>query len=277
MTSAGTKTVTVSYSGISTSYSIQVTDLWISLSCDTSGANSGYITFSSSVPCGYVNWSSSDTGVASVNSSGVATFGSTMGTTTITATVNNNGCTQSASGTLTLSNYSGTKYKETSATSYSNVLYGSHSDGYDTAHPVTGSIPSYTTNAADVSWQSTNTSTGRVDTSFSQTGVAGRIYYQFNYSSTSGGNNENKIIHYKEDWRCNMAADSSHNYYHYTKYGRQFYSSTDYPEHASNATWTKYYANWWAYQDKQAGHTWYVAKDISGALAASWCRFPLYN
>ena len=169
MTSAGTKTVTVSYSGISTSYSIQVADLWISLSCDTSGANSGYITFSASVPCGYVNWSSSDTGVASVNSSGVATFGSTMGTTTITATVNNNGCTQSASGTLTLSNYSGTKYKETSSTSYSNVLYGSHPDGYDTAHPVTGSIPSYTTNAADVSCQYTNTSTGRVDTFFSQT------------------------------------------------------------------------------------------------------------
>lgn len=276
MTAAGTKQVTVSYGGKSATYNITVSALTISLSANTSTGSSGYIQLSASVPRGTVSWSSNNNNVATVDSSGKVTFKKTVGTALITATVNNNGVTNSASKTITISNSQGTKFGETSSSTTGTVLYGTHPGGYSTALPVTtGSIPSYTTNSADVSNSSTNTSTGRVDVTYANNGVDGYVYYQFNYNSSSGADNENKIINYQEGWRQTMGEGSDYNYYYYTSFGRQFYSGTNYPEHTASAGWTKYYARWWAYQDQQAGHTWYVASGISGALAASWYRFPL--
>lgn len=277
MKSAGTKKLTVKCGDASAQCDITVKELTVSLSANKTTASSGYVTLKATVPCGTVTWSSSDTKVATVNSSGKVTFGNTMGKATITATVNNNGCTKSASTTLTLSNTSGTKYKETSSSSTSSVLYASHPSGYSTALPVTGSIPSYTTSSSDITGGTTTTNTGKVVTSYTNNGVAGYVYYQFNYNSSGGADNIYKIVNYQEGWRYNLGSSSSDNFYHYTSYGRQFYSTTNYPEHEANAGWTKYYAIWWAYQDKQAGHTWYVAKGIDGARAASWFRFPVYN
>jgi len=275
MTAAGTKQVTVSYGGKSATYNITVSALTISLSANTSTGTSGYIQLSASVPRGTVSWVSNNTGIATVDSSGKVTFKKSVGTAVITATVNNNGVTKSASKTITISNSQGTKFGETSTSSSATVLYGTQPGGYSTSLPVTGSIPSYTTNSADVTNSSTNTSTGRVDVTYANNGVDGYVYYQFNYNSSSGADNENKIINYQEGWRQTMGEGNDYNYYYYTSFGRQFYSGTNYPEHTASAGWTKYYARWWAYQDQQAGHTWYVASGISGALAASWYRFPL--
>lgn len=275
MTAAGTKQVTVSYGGKSATYDITVNALTISLSANTSTGTSGYIQLSASVPRGTVSWVSNNTGIATVDSSGRVTFKKSVGTAVITATVNNNGVTNSASKTITISNSQGTKFGETSSSTTGTVLYGTQPGGYSTSLPVTGSIPSYTTNSADVSNSSTNTANGRVDVTYTNNGVDGYVYYQFNYNSSSGADNENKIINYQEGWRQTMGEGSDYNYYYYTSFGRQFYSSTNYPEHTASAGWTKYYARWWAYQDQQAGHTWYVASGISGALAASWYRFPL--
>ncbi len=280
MIGAGTKTVSVTYGGFSAAYSITVNELTISLSCNTSTASSGYITFSANVPCGVVTWASSNSGVASINSSGKATFGNTMSSTTITAVVNNNGCTKSATKTLSLSNTGGTKYKETTALSNSTVMYGTRPSGYSSNLPVkTGSIPSYTTDSSSITGSTTNTSTGKIVTSYANNGVAGYIYYQFNYNSSTGGDNIYKIINYKESYRnCYIGDGTTPSYWFYcSPYGRQFYSTTNYPEHDASANWTKYASNWWAYRDKQDGHTWYVATGISGALAGSWYRFPLYN
>ena len=212
-----------------------------------------------------------------IDETGVATFKNTVGVATITATVTNGSCTATATKTITLSNTSGTKYGETFSQTTSTILYGTRPDGYKTELPVLISIPEYSVDSADITDSNVSTSTGRVSTSFVNNGVEGYVYYQFNYNSSSGADNVNKIIHYKDDWRYNMGSSSSDNFRYYTSYGRQFYSTTDYPEHEANKSWTKYYAIWWAYQDKQAGHTWYVAPGISGALAASWYRFTIYN
>ena len=278
MNTVGKKTVTVSFNGVNTSFDINVKDLTISINCSTSTASSGYVKFSAEIPCGQVAWSSSDTSVATIDSSGKATFKNKVGSTTITATVTNNDYSKKATKTITISNSSGTKYKETTTSNTSNLLYGTRPEGYRTDLPVaTGNIPDYSTNSSDVTNKTTNTSTGKIVESYSNNGIAGYIYYQFNYKSASGADNENKIIYYQEGWRYNLEANASHNYAYYTSYGRQFYSTANYPEHQAQSNWTKYYAIWWAYQDKQAGHTWYVATGIPNNLAASWYRFPLYN
>ncbi len=277
MTTVGVKTVTVSYEGVSVNYTIEVKELTISLSATTSTASNGYVTFIASTPAGTVSWKSSNTSVVTIDENGVATFKNVVGVATITATVTNGSCTATATKTITLSNTSGTKYGETFSQTTSTILYGTRPDGYKTELPVLISIPEYSVDSADITDSNVSTSTGRVSTSFVNNGVAGYVYYQFNYNSSSGADNVNKIIHYKDDWRYNMGSSSSDNFRYYTSYGRQFYSTTDYPEHEANKNWTKYYAIWWAYQDKQAGHTWYVAPGISGALAASWYRFTIYN
>lgn len=277
MTQEGTKTVTASYEGVSVSYTIDVKALTISLSTSTATASSGYITFTASVPTGTVSWKSNNTSVVTINANGVATFKNTVGVATITATVTNGSCTATATKTITLSNESGIKYKETSSQTSSTVLYGTRPTGYKTELPVLISIPIYSTNSADITDSIVSTNTGMVSTTFVNNGVEGYVYYQFNYNSSSGADNVNKIIHYTDDWRYNFKATIDNNYKYHTSYGRQFYSTTDYPEHDAYSYWTQYYANWWAYQDKQAGHTWYVASGISGALAASWYRFPIYN
>ena len=277
MTQTGTKTVTASYEGVSVSYTVEVKALTVSLSVSTSTASSGYVTFTASVPAGTVSWKSSDTSVVTINANGVATFKNSVGVATITATVTNGTCTATATKKITLSNTSGTRYGQTSTQTSSTVLYGTRPTGYKTELPVLISIPTYSTNSADITDSNISTSTGMVSTSFVKNGVEGYVYYQFNYSSSSGGDNVNKIIHYTDDWRYNYGNSMSDNFRYYTSYGRQFYSTTNYPEHEANSNWTKYYAIWWAYQDKQAGHTWYVASGIKGALAASWYRFPIYN
>ena len=277
MTQTGTKTVTASYEGVSVSYTVEVKALTVSLSVSTSTASSGYVTFTASVPAGTVSWKSSDTSVVTINANGVATFKNSVGVATITATVTNGTCTATATKKITLSNTSGTRYGQTSTQTSSTVLYGTRPTGYKTELPVLISIPTYSTNSADITDSNISTSTGMVSTSFVKNGVEGYVYYQFNYSSSSGGDNVNKIIHYTDDWRYNYGNSMSDNFRYYTSYGRQFYSTTNYPEHEANSNWTKYYAIWWAYQDKQAGHTWYVASGINGALAASWYRFPIYN
>lgn len=254
----------------------QWTALTISLSENTSTGASGYIQISASAPRGTVSWASNNDDVATVDSSGKVTFKQTVGTAVITATVNYNGVTNTASKTITISNSQGTKFGETSSsTTTGTVLYGSQPSGYSTSLPVTGSIPSYTTNIADVSYSSTNTSTGRVDETYANNGVDGYVYYQFNYNSSSGRDNTNKVINYQEGWRQTLGSGNDYNYYYYTSFGRQFYSSTNYSEHRAEQYWDQYYAIWWAYRDKQEGHTWYIATGIDGALAASWYRFPL--
>ncbi len=277
MTSAGTKTVTATYEGVSVSYSVTVKALTLSLSVDTSNAASGIIKLNATASAGTVTWKSSNTAVATVDSTGKVTLKDSAGTATITATAKNGACTAVATKEITVSNTSGTKYKETSSADTSTVLYATRPEGYNTALPVTGTIPAYSVNSADITGSTKETTSGRVEVAFANSGIDGYVYYQFNYNSSdsSGKDNENKIIHWKEDWR--LVQSSSQNFKFHTSFGRQFYSSDDYIEHRAENNWTPYYAIWWAYQDKQAGHTWYVALGIEGALAGSWYRFPVYN
>lgn len=277
MTTVGTKNISVAYDGVSTSYSIVVEELSVALSTDTSNVSSGNIVLRATVPAGTVTWRSNNTAVATVDSNGKVTLKNSTGTATITATVTNGACTATATKRITLSNTSGTKYKETTSATTATVLYATRPDGYTTALPTTGSIPTYSVNSADITGSTVNTSTGKVVTTFANNGVDGYVYYQFNYNYTGDKNNVNNIINWQEGYRQTFGSGSSYNYRYYTSYGRQFYSATDYPEHQANQYWTEYYAIWWAYRDKQAGHTWYVATGISGARAASWYRFPVYN
>ncbi len=277
MTSAGTKTVTATYEGVSVSYSVTVKALTLSLSVDTTSASSGIINLKATASAGTVTWKSSNTSVATVDSTGKVTLKDCAGTATITATAKNGACTAVATKEITVSNTSGTKYKETSSADTATVLYATRPEGYNTALPVTGTIPTYSVNSADITGSTKETTSGRVEVAFANSGIDGYVYYQFNYNSSdsSGKDNENKIIHWKEDWR--LVQSSSNNFKFHTSFGRQFYSKDDYREHTAQQNWTPYYAIWWAYQDKQAGHTWYVALGIEGALAGSWYRFPVYN
>ena len=283
MTSAGTKTVTVSYGGVSTTYNITVKALTVSVSADTSTASSGYITFKATAPAGKVTWKSSDSSIATIDSNGKATLKSGIGTATITATVTNGSCTATATKKITLSNTSGTKYKETTSAATSTVLYGTRPEGYSTGLPVTGSLPTYTTAVADITDSTVNTSTGKVVTTFKNNGVDGYIYYQFNYSSSGGAGNIYKVVNWQEGWRntflnVNDAGNDVYdNYKYHTSYGRQFFSKENYAESTRHKGWNKYHAYYWAYYDHQDGHTWYTVYDVSGALSANWYRFPINN
>lgn len=256
---------------------MRLKSLAISLSADTSNVTSEYILLRATVSAGTVDWWSSDPDVASVDSNGKVTLHNKTGSATITAMVTNGSCYTYATKEITVSNTNGTKFDETKFSTSSTVLYATRPDGYTTALPTTGTIPSYSTNSADITGSSYETSTGRVVTDFVNNGVDGYVYYQFNYSSSGGADNVNKIINWKEDWRYTLGSGSNYNYMYYTKYGCQFYSEKDFPQHDAAQNWTQYYAIWWAYRDKQEGHTWYVAYGISGARAASWYRFSIYN
>ena len=252
------------------------TPIAVSIDVSTANASDGYLNMTASASSGTVTWTSSNSAVASVDATGKVMLGTTTGTAIITATASNGVTIGSATKTVTVSNTSGTKFKETSSSSLDTVLYASHPSGYSTNIPVSssGSIPSYTTNSSDLNNSSYNTSTGRVDTTFSSNGIAGYVYYHYMYNYSGDANNENIIIHYTDGYRNVMGQG---NFAYYTQYGCQFFSTTDYPEHDSNIYWTQYYAIWWAAKDKQNGYTWYVANGISGSRAASYYRFPVYS
>jgi len=282
MTTAGTKTVTVSYGGKSTSYTITVNALTISVSVDASTASNGYMTVNVTAPRGTITYSSNNTNVATVNSSGKIALTGRTGTTTITATANNNGCTVSASKTITISNTSGTKYKETSTSTSSSVYYASLPDGYTTSMVLLSgnTLPTYSTNLADYTGSSSNTSTGRVDINYTESGTYGYVYYQWHYSATptaSTASNIYRIINYKQGNR-NVQGTT----YPFNK-SLQFFSTTDYREHGGNTGGGSNqtgYAPRWAYEDTKIGHPWYVAEGIQGtngeyAYSACWYRFPI--
>lgn len=282
MTTAGTKTVTVSYGGKSTSYTITVNALTISISINASTASSGYMTVNVTAPRGTITYSSNNTNVATVNSSGRVTLAGGTGSTTITATANNNGCTVSASKTITISNTSGTKYKETSTSTSSSVYYASQPDGYKTTMVLLSgnTIPTYSTNLADYTGSSSNTSTGRVDINYTESGTYGYVYYQWHYSATptaSTASNIYRIINYKQGNRNVQGTTYPFNN------SLQFFSTTDYREHGGNTGGGSNqtgYAPRWAYEDTKIGHPWYVAEGIQGtngeyAYSACWYRFPI--